>query len=234
MAGGRGRFYAVSVGPGNPELLTLEAVRCLEKTKVLAVPVNAGGSRKAYQIAQGALDLSGKEILELKTAMIKDKEKLKIHHDGQAMQVKAYLDRGEDVAMLTLGDVSVYSTAMYLLERLVKAGYEGRMLAGVPSFCAIAAELGISLTEMDQPLHIIPASYGDSRKALRLRGTKVFMKSGKRLGTLLEEIKEAGLAEQSLLMADCGMESQLICRDIRELEKLPGYFTTVIVKEKEK
>lgn len=234
MASRRGRFYAVSVGPGDPELMTLQAVRCLKKTRVLAIPVNANGSRNAYQIAQGALNLSEKEILELKTAMIKDKEKLKMHHDQQAMQVRAYLDQGEDVAMLTLGDVSVYSTAMYLLERLVKMGYEGRMLAGVPSFCAIASELGISLTEMDQPLHIIPASYGDSREDLKLSGTKVFMKSGKRLGALLEEIKEAGLAEQSLLMADCGMESQLICRNIREIEELPGYFTTVIVKEKEK
>ncbi len=234
MAIRRGNFYAVSVGPGDPELMTLQAVRCLEKTRVLAIPVNAGGSRNAYQIANKALDLSGKEILELKTAMIKDKEKLKIHHDEQARQVRAFLDRGEDVAMLTLGDVSVYSTAMYLLERLMKEGYESKMLAGVPSFCAIAAELGVSLTEMDQPLHIIPASYGDCREALKLRGTKVFMKSGKRLGGLLEEIIEAGLAEQSLLMADCGMESQLICRDIRELEQLPGYFTTVIVKEKEK
>lgn len=234
MASRRGRFYAVSVGPGDPELMTLQAVRCLEKTRVLAIPVNANGSRNAYQIAQGALNLSEKEILELKTAMIKDKEKLKMHHDQQAMQVRAYLDQGEDVAMLTLGDVSVYSTAMYLLERLVKMGYEGRMLAGVPSFCAIAAELGISLTEMDQPLHIIPASYGDCREALKLSGTKVFMKAGKRLGSLLEEIEEANLAEQSLLMADCGMESQLICRNIREIEELPGYFTTVIVKEKEK
>lgn len=232
MEEGRGRFYAVSVGPGDPELITVKALRCLERTRVLAVPVNASGSRKAYHIAEQALDLREKEILELKTAMIKDKEKLRNHHDAQAEEVKTYLDAGEDVAMLTLGDVSVYSTAMYLLERLEKVGYETQMIAGVPSFCAIASELGMSLTEMEQPLHIIPAGYGEIKEALALKGSKVLMKSGKRLGALLEEIEKEGLSEQAVLMADCGMERQLICRNIRELKEQPGYFTTVIVKEK--
>jgi precorrin-2/cobalt-factor-2 C20-methyltransferase len=234
MEKGKGCFYALSVGPGDPELMTIKAVKLIKETQVLAVPVNAKGSRTAYDIAAQILDLSQKEMISLKTAMVKDKEKLEETHRQQVEQIKPYLDEGRDVAMLTLGDVSIYSTAMYLLELLEKEGYETKMVAGVPSFCAIAAKMGISLTRMDQPLHIIPASYGDTTEDLSLYGSKVLMKSGRRLEEVLEEIKKHGLVENTFLAADCGMESEILCRDIRELKEMTGYFTTIIVREDER
>ena len=80
--------------------------------------------------------------------------------------------------MLTIGDPSVYSTYMYIHKRVMQAGFTAVMISGVPSFCAAAARLGISLGEMMDEIHIIPASY-DVRGTVGYGGTCVYMKSGK-------------------------------------------------------
>ena len=81
---------------------------------------------------------------------------------------------------LTIGDPSIYSTCMYIHKRLKRMGYETELIPGIPSFCAAAARLDISLSENSDELHIIPASYG-VEESMRLQGTKVFMKSGRKM-----------------------------------------------------
>lgn len=68
-----GVLYGVSVGPGDPELMTLKAVRCLEKCPVIAAPQTAGGRMLALDIARGAVGLDGKTILPLRFAMSRDR-----------------------------------------------------------------------------------------------------------------------------------------------------------------
>ena len=114
----KGRFYGVSVGPGDPELLTLKAVRCLERCPVLAAPQTASGRMLALDIARGAADLRGKTILPLHFVMSREEEALRASHQEAAEKVRACLDAGQDVAMLNLGDVSVYATYGYLEEIL--------------------------------------------------------------------------------------------------------------------
>ena len=142
----KGRFYGVSVGPGDPELLTLKAVRCLERCPVLAAPQTASGRMLALDIAKGAVDVSGKIILPLHFAMSRDSEVLKASHAAAADAVRAHLDAGRDVALLNLGDVSIYATYGYLEEILTAQGYAAVRIAGVPSFCAAAARLNQPLT----------------------------------------------------------------------------------------
>lgn len=91
--------------------------------------------------------------------MIKDKEKLTISHNKIYSDIVSELEDGKSVAMLTIGDPSVYSTYMYIHKRVMQAGFTAVMISGVPSFCAAAARLGISLGEMMDEIHIIPASY---------------------------------------------------------------------------
>ena len=119
-----GVLYGVSVGPGDPELMTLKAVRCLEKCPVIAAPQTAGGRMLALDIARGAVGLDGKTILPLRFAMSRDPEVLRASHEEAARAVKEYLDAGQDVAMLNLGDVSVYATFGYLQEILEAEGYK--------------------------------------------------------------------------------------------------------------
>ena len=118
-----GVLYGVSVGPGDPELMTLKAVRCLGKCPVIAAPQTAGGRMLALDIARGAVGLDGKTILPLRFAMSRDPEMLRASHEEAARAVKEYLDAGQDVAMLNLGDVSVYATFGYLQEILEAVGY---------------------------------------------------------------------------------------------------------------
>ena len=114
-----GTFYGVSVGPGDPELMTLQAVRRLENCPVIAAPQTPKGGMLALDIAKGAVELSGKTILPLRFAMSLDPAVQKAAHIEAARAVKEYLDAGQDVAMLNLGDVSVYATSaitMYLFK----------------------------------------------------------------------------------------------------------------------
>ena len=234
MAELKGTFYGVSVGPGDPELMTLQAVRLIRQCPVLAAPQTASGQMLALDIAHSALGeaLDGKTIVPLHFAMSRDPAALAASHEKAAAAVRQYLDAGQDVAMLNIGDVSIYATFGYLQEILQAGGYATAMAAGVPSFCAAAARLNVPLTGgMDAPLTIAPGSW-----AGRVRdtpGTKVLMKTGRQLPALLAALEQAGRLENSALVCNCGLPDEQVCPDLScgQPQVQPGYFTTVLVKE---
>ena len=144
-----GTFYGVSVGPGDPELLTLKAVRVLAQCPILAVPETKSGGTLALDIAAAAVDLSGKTILKLPFPMTRKEAETRANHEVQARRIVEQLQAGKDVAMVNLGDVSVFSTFSYLMELVKAAGCPVEMIPGVTSFCAVASRLQTSLTEKD-------------------------------------------------------------------------------------
>lgn len=103
----------------------------------------------------------------------------------------------------------------------------------VPSFCAAAARLGISLGEMMDEIHIIPASY-DVRDTVGYGGTCVYMKSGKKLAELIEVLRTGDAIRKKKMtvygVTNCGMESERVYRGLDELTEAKGYLTIVIVK----
>lgn len=225
-----GTLYGVSVGPGDPELLTLKAVRTICACDVIATPQTGGDKTLALDIAKGAVDLEGKTVVELPLPMTRDPRELEKSHEREAAIVATYLDDGHDVALLNLGDVSVYSTFSYLAEKL-GARYEVVMVPGVTSFCATAAVLGMSLTDMNRPLHIIPASGMSLDDALDLEGSKVLMKSGAQLSDVIGTLVARGLADKTGLVQNCGLPTQNVVVDIEHDKIDKSYFTTIIVKE---
>ena len=230
-----GTFYGVSVGPGDPELLTLQAVRLLRQCPVLAAPQTASGQMLALDIARGVADLSGKTILPLQFVMSRDAAVLRASHETAASAVRPFLDAGQDVAMLNLGDVSIYATFGYLQEILQAQGYATAMAAGVPSFCAAAARLNQPLTGgMDAPLTIAPGSRAD--EVLDAPGTKVLMKTGRQLPALLGTLDAHGALSRSALVCSCGLPDETIFPDLSTARppqdgSKAGYFATVLVKE---
>ena len=227
-----GTFYGVSVGPGDPELLTLKAVRCIEQCPVLAAPRTAEGRMLALEIVKGAVDVSGKTILPLQFAMSRDADTLRASHEAAAGAVREALDAGQDVAMLNLGDVSIYATYGYLEEILRAAGYPTARIAGVPSFCAAAAALGRSLTDgMEAPLTLAPGRHAE--QVLDAPGAKVLMKSGRQLPAALAALRQRGLLEKSAMACNCGLPEQTLWPDLSSYDpaRPAGYFTTIIVKE---
>lgn len=228
----KGVFYGVGIGPGDPELLTLKAVRVLEMCAVIAAPQTKNGETMALEIAGKAVDFTGKTVLPLQFIMDRDPEPLHTAHMAAADAVEAYLASGQDVAMLNLGDVSIYATCGYLTAILAERGYETAMIPGVPSFCAVAARLGISLTEMDGALHIAPGS-GELDTILAQRGTKILMKSGKQIPAVLKALRKSGRLDKSMLVKNCGLAGEEVYPNLARTAPKgnTGYFAIVIVKE---
>ena len=109
----KGKLYGIGVGPGDPELLTLKAKRILEAADVVAVPVKEEGEKStALEIIRPVVSLEHKELLEVVFRMAKDKEERKRCREAAGKQLTDVLDQGKTVAMITLGDVAVYSTYM--------------------------------------------------------------------------------------------------------------------------
>lgn len=222
-----GIFYGVSVGPGDPELMTLKAVKIIEKCSVIAVPQTVGGHTLALDTASKVVDMSGKTVITLDMRMTHNRDELgKIAYEA-ACKTAEYLKKGKDAAMLNIGDVSIYSTFSYVAAQVRKMGFETVSAAGVPSFCAAAAELGISLTEGHQPLTVIPAQNKNAAGLISADGTKVIMKSGKKLPEIKEILKKSG--GKVYAVENCGLPGQRVYRSIDEMEDC-GYFTLMIVR----
>ena len=181
----------------------------------------------ALDIAGGAVDMRGKTILPLDFTMAHDAAVREESYRTAAGAIEAELTAGRDVAMVNLGDVSVYATAYYILERVRSDGFEVVMCPGVTSFCAVAARLGRSLTRMEEPLHILPGSM-DMDSALTLEGTKVLMKSGKAIHETTEALKRHGLLANAGMVADCGLETEQVYTDLRQLPEEISYFATIV------
>ena len=228
----QGKLYGVGVGPGDPELLTLKALRLIKENEVIAVPGKDIQASVAYQIVKGAYeDLDKKTLIPVAMPMTKAPQVLKANHDKAADQVEDYLKKGKNVVFLTLGDTTVYSTYLYVHKRILERGYEAEIVSGITSFCAVAARLNMGLVEADQPLHVIPATYKaqEMDEILQLPGTKVLMKTGKKMKQVKESIEKSG--QKAVMIENCGMPSEKIYRSAEEIPEDSGYYSLIIVKE---
>ena len=209
--------------------MTRKAVRVLEDCPVLAVPRTPAGDSLALEIAQAGADLTDKEIHFIDFAMSRDEEKRRQAHRRAAEAVRALLDRGTDVAMPVLGDVSLFASSAYVAQLLEEEGCRCVRVPGVPSFCAAAARLGRSLTEPDQPLHISPGGGPGLGEALDLPGSKVLMKAGRNHQKLREELEARKLLDRAAMVENCGLPEERPFADLTGKPDSNGYFTTVII-----
>ena len=226
----KGILYGVSVGPGDPELITVKALRILKASPVIAAPRTKGKNSLALDIVKNLTDVEEKEIIYLDFAMSRDREVRENAHRLAAEQVMKCLDEGKNVAMINLGDASLFGTWGYIRDLVCKAGYDAVTIPGVTSFCAAAAVLNESLTEMGEPLTIIPGSYKRLGECLAAPGRKVLMKSASSLPEVRQALKDAGLYERASAVADCGLQSQRVFPDLEELGDNASYFLTILVK----
>lgn len=225
----KGILYCIGVGPGDPELMTLKAVRMIKECQVAAIPHVDRAQCVVYQIAvQAVPELEEKELLCLDMPMTKDKDLLARSHETAAGRLLEQLEQGKDVALLTLGDSSVYATSVYLGGRLEDAGIEIQMVSGVPSFCAAAARLNIPLVKNSEELHILPASY-QIEEGLKLPGVKVLMKAGRKLSQVKQLLAQGNY--QVTMVENCGMPGERVYRTVEEIPEDAGYFSLLIVRD---
>lgn len=222
-----GKLFGVGVGPGDPELLTLKAVRILREADVVMVPDTCSSDKTALTIAKEYV--SGKELLFAKTPMVRDRAVVDAAYEQAAERICALLDQGKQVAFLTLGDPTVYSTYMYIHEKVLRRGYAVEVVPGVPSFCAAAARLNQSLCQGQEPLLVIPASH-DSQALLDVPANKVFMKAGRSILELKQALSDRNLLEGASMVENCGMANERVYPRFEDLKEPSGYFSLVISK----
>ncbi len=225
----KGIAYGVGVGPGDPELMTLKAVRLIRENEVIAVPGQIPKDTVAYQIAvQAVPELAEKELVPVYMPMVKDRKRIDEEHRKGAEILKTYLDQGKNVVFLTLGDPTIYCTFSYLQHYLEADGYQVELVSGITSFCAAAARLGLPLAEWDEPLHVVPAVHKTGDK-LDKDGNYVLMKSASHMKEVKALLNASGRKVSAVV--NCGMEDEAIYRSADEIPDDAGYFSLIIAKE---
>lgn len=225
----RGMIYGVGVGPGDPELMTLKAVRLIQENHVIAVAGKDPKEAVAYRIAAAVVpEIAEKELIPVYMPMVKDRELIALEHQKGAKLLESYLDQGKNVVYITLGDPTVYCTFTYLQEIMEKDGYEVELVSGISSICAAAARMSIPLVKWNEELHVLPAVH-NTENAMKEPGTYVLMKSASKMKQVKELLKKTG--KDVCMIENCSMENERIYRSIDEIPDDAGYFSLIIAKE---
>lgn len=227
------KLYGIGVGPGDSQLLTLKGARLIRECPVIVIPKSGQKINVAYTIAKGAVpEIENKKVVEVDMPMTRDKERLKEAHKNASETVINLLKEFGDVAFLTLGDPTVYSTYIYVHNLILESGFQGEIVPGVTSFSAVAARLNEGLTEASEGLHILPASYEGLEDTLKLSGTKVLMKSGKSLGKVKEILRNLDTGETVKMVEKCGMPGEKVYNSLDEIDENASYFSVLVVKKR--
>lgn len=231
----KGRFYGIGVGPGDPELLTLKAVRILENIDIVISPETKKGKGSiALDIAKDYLR-DDVEKLNLIFPMTYDQEILndKWRENGEIINSK--LEEGKNIAFLTLGDPMVFSTYMYLIPHLREKDVEIETIPGITSFCAVASRAEVPLSAGEESLSILPLRKDCESldEVLDSFDNIVVMKPSHDNKLLGEKLIERGYDNKFVLVSKCGTNEEEISYDVDRLKNndVP-YLSTVIIKKR--
>ena len=232
MENRKGIAYGVGVGPGDPELMTLRAIRLIKENDVIAVAGKVAEDAVAYKIAAAVVpEIADKTLVPVYMPMVKDRELIDQQHEEGAKLIESYLDQGKNVVYITLGDSTVYCTFSYLQHIMEADGYTVELVPGITSFCAAAARLNVPLTEWDEQLHVIPAVH-KTTEPLELPGTYVLIKPKSHMKETKELLKKSGLNVDCV--ENCGMETEKVYHSADEIPDDAGYFSLIIATHERK
>jgi precorrin-2/cobalt-factor-2 C20-methyltransferase len=195
-----GTLRLVGVGPGDPELLTLRAVRAMRNAHVIAYPSTGDGAAFARDIASQYI-LPGAILLPVTIPMTVERGPAQAAYDGAADTILAHLTAGRDVAWLCEGDPLFYGSAMYVLARL---GAEARIeiIPGVTSVTAAAAAIARPLAARNEILKILPAPLPDDvlRTELSATPAAAIIKVGRHFDRIRDLLRETGHAQNAMVV----------------------------------
>jgi precorrin-2/cobalt-factor-2 C20-methyltransferase len=230
-----GILYGVSVGTGDPELITVKGLRILQNSSVIAFP---SGINNRPGIAQNIIKPwlnPQQQVLPLKFPYTQDLEILQIAWEKAAQKVWKYLSQGINVAFACLGDVSFYSTFSYLAQALQQL-YPTAIVETVPGVCspmAIASVLNIPLTVNHQRLVVLPALYSVSEleEALNWAEIVVLLKVKTVYEQVWQILHQRNLLQSSWIIEKATFPEQKIYGDLRNYPELDlSYFSIMLIQ----
>ena len=230
-----GRLFGVGVGPGDPELLTLKALRVLQAVPVICVPQSkTQPDSYALSIVREFLDPHKQETLRL-TFPIDDPEGAAGVWLDAARAIAQKLQQGQDVAFITEGDPMLYSTFSYVLYS-IRSAYPTipiEIVPGVSSVMAAAASGGVPLATHGQRLAVLPVVYGidDLSEAIANYDTIVLMKVNRTLLAAIANLESLGLAGKAIYVRRASTAGEQVVRDLGQLSAEDvDYFSLLIIK----
>ena len=228
-----GILYGIGVGPGDPEQITLKAVRAIKECDVICLPKADKEKCRAYQIAVCSVpELRYKKIISFDFEMTRDEASLLAMHKEFYQHYKQLIMDGYNLGFLTIGDPTIYSTFGYIMKLAKADGFDVEIVNGITSFCGTAAACETLISERDENIHIISGQNNNIEDILNLPGTKIIMKSGKNIAAIKELLinMEAQGKISVCAVIDCGMETEQIFTSAVTIPDNSRYMMTIIVK----
>lgn len=231
-------FYGVGVGPGDPELITLKALRLIQRSPVVAYLANDEGSSQARVIAREAFvdQSTGQMEIPISMPMSTDRSLANKAYDEGAALIRQQLEDGHDVVFLCEGDPLFFGSFAYLLERL-QGEFGCQVVAGISSVNAAAAVLKHPLTMLKESFVVVSGRHTDEqiRTALNDHDSVVIMKAGRARPRILALLDETGRAQDARYLEYIGREDQRIETDLAKLAREAGpYFSLFVVTRQER
>lgn len=225
-------MYGIGVGPGDADLLTIKAANIIREADVICAPVSAESKPSlALSIVQKFLDerTDNYGLLKPLFPMIEDEKVLSVYWDDAALKIIQKLNQGLDVAFVTLGDPSIYSTFSYINKRIEYQGFEVEVVPGITSFTGCAATAGISLGEKDEIIVIVPKVDERLGRILEYGDTFVVMKTSRHRDNLKKMVDNDSRDKDIISVQNCGLEDEMVFPNFVKDKK---YLSTTILKFK--
>ncbi len=223
-----GRLHGLGIGPGDPELLTLKALRLLQAAPVVAYPVSDSGKSLARSIVAAYLTHAPIEVPMY--FPFKPEQSAQPYYDQAAIILAEHLSGGQDVAVLCEGDPFFYGSFMYLFTRLAER-FCTEVVPGVSSLMASASALGTPLTYRNDVFVVLPAMLPADVLAARLAGADaaVIIKLGKHFAKVYDVLQQMGLHQRARYITCATMANQRIVAIEQVDPTQVPYFSMIVI-----
>jgi precorrin-2/cobalt-factor-2 C20-methyltransferase len=231
------KLYFIGIGPGDPELLTLKAVRLIKECDVLFFPAGKKSSNDsiALKIIGDLIDLDKKRVHFLHFPMVKGADKIISAAEPSVGIIDEQLAEGETGVFITVGCSTVYSTAGNMFVSMKKRDMDIFFVPGVSSINATASAAGTPMIYSEEKLAVIPTTYSIDKieTYIDMFETLVLMKAHSSIGIIRELLDKKGLSETSFIVERATTEEEKVFR-ISDLPSdfKPHYMSTVLIKKK--
>ena len=235
-------LIGIGVGPGDPELLTVKAVKAIHDADIIMCPASKEDRPSiALSVVDPIIDKSkNQEIVKLIFPMTKDKDVLEETWKKNAKIMAETVQSGKNVVYLTVGDPFLYSTWIYMHKDLTEKYPEMNIsvIPGIVSMFTFASKVGVSIAEGAEKVAIIPSCYDLSsvKEIAKNSESMIFLKDGRYFDQVIDVLKESGFPDNSIFAIgqDLGTENEIIRKmtlgEVSDDTLTTKYFSILVVK----